>query len=72
MKTYILNILIAVDQLVNTIFAGDPDETISSRAGKKQDTHKWAFCLCWFLNKFDSNHCKKSIESDEGNNSIYK
>ena len=30
---YICNILIAVDQLVNAVFWGDPDETISSRMG---------------------------------------
>ena len=31
MMMYILNILIAVDQLINAILAGNPDETISSR-----------------------------------------
>lgn len=32
LKTYIFNILVAVDQLVNTVLAGYPDETLSSRA----------------------------------------
>ena len=31
---YFWNLLIALDQLANTILAGDPDETISSRAAK--------------------------------------
>ena len=68
---YFWNILISLDQLVNAIFGGDPDETISSRAGKDQlKGRKWAIWLCWFLNKFDTKHCSKSIEEDEGDNSI--
>jgi hypothetical protein len=31
---YFIRILIAIDQLANTIAGGDPDETISSRLGK--------------------------------------
>ena len=60
------NMLIATDQWFNALLGGDPDETISSRAGKRQKTQKWAKILCWFLNKIDSNHCEKSIEEDEG------
>ena len=33
-KAYILNVLIAIDQLANSLLAGDPDETLSSRVGK--------------------------------------
>ena len=32
MKKYLFNILIALDQFVNTILGGSPDECISSRA----------------------------------------
>jgi len=76
---YFWNNLIAVDQLVNTIFGGDPDETISSRMGKwgihyKDDhnnwRHKFAKGLCWLLNLIDKDHCNKSIESDEGNKEV--
>lgn len=66
---YFWNILIAIDQLANTILGGDPDETISSRAGKRQNEQSWAKYLCWFLNKIDTKHCKKSIEDDEGEKS---
>ena len=31
---YLRNVLIAIDQLVNAILGGDPDETISSRVAK--------------------------------------
>ena len=60
------NILISIDQLANTILGGDPDETISSRAGKRQHEQVWAKHLCKFLNWLDTDHCKLSIEKDEG------
>ncbi len=36
---WLLNILISIDQLGNTIAGGDPDETISSRLGKLKVKH---------------------------------
>ena len=32
MKTYLYHVLIALDQLINTLLAGHADETLSSRA----------------------------------------
>lgn len=63
---YIWNILIAIDQLGNAILGGDPDETISSRAGKLQHRVWWAKGLCWFLDKIDAYHCRDAREFDEG------
>lgn len=63
---YIWRLLISIDQFFNTLFGGDPDETISSRAGKKKDEKKWAKVLCYALDKIDHNHCEESIEKDEG------
>jgi hypothetical protein len=69
---YFWNILIALDQLLNTLFLGDPDETISSRAGKYAAQRRgWFPCaLCRLLDKIDPHHCAKSIEADEGGRSI--
>ena len=68
MRNYFWNILISLDQLANTVFAGDPDETISSRSGKYvRKGRGWFPCqLCKLLNLFDKNHCIRSIEEDEG------
>jgi len=68
MKRYLWNMFISLDQLANTIFNGDPDETISSRIGKKvRDGNKgWRYTLCKILHWFDKKHCEKSIEEDEG------
>lgn len=78
MKKYFWNILIAIDQLANTILGGDPDETISSRLGKwshrykhSKDIRKYiAKYLGYILNKIDTNHIEKSIEPDEGDDSV--
>jgi hypothetical protein len=67
MKRYIWNILISIDQLANTVLGGDPDETISSRMGKRaRKGDKLGKIICKILNIFDKGHCEKSIEEDEG------
>lgn len=72
MKRYFWNMLIAIDQLLNTLFGGDPDETISSRAGKYAANNRgWFPCvLCKLLDIIDPNHCMKSIEKDEGGRAV--
>lgn len=74
---YFWNIIIGIDQLINTLFGGDPDETISSRLGKwlvlPHDQLKWkiSYTICRILHLFDKNHCIKNIEEDEGANDIF-
>jgi len=71
---YLWNIAFAVDQLINAIFLGDPDETISSRIGKmiRRGTEGWIpRKLNWLLDKIDKNHCRDAIEEDEGKDDVY-
>jgi len=64
---YFFSLFVSLSQFANTILAGDPDETISSRAGKaKREGRVWGCLLCRFLDLFDRKHCEKSIEEDEG------
>ena len=74
MGNYFFNFLVSLDQLVNTLFGGDPDETISSRVGKytRQGRGWFPKTLCKFLNFFDPGHCIRSIEEDEGSNATDK
>ncbi|SNZ20959.1 hypothetical protein [Cohaesibacter gelatinilyticus] len=80
-RRYILNILIAIDQLFSAIAFGDPDETISSRLGKSQRGDHGPFWkhVWWpvrltvdglFYLVGEPNHCIRSIEKDEGQNAI--
>jgi hypothetical protein len=70
MKKYFWNILISIDQFGNTVIGGDPDETISSRMGKRKDTCKVCYWLCKLLSVVDHRHCVKSIEADEGKDAL--
>lgn len=72
LKKYLWNILISLDQLVNTILGGDPDETISSRIGKRQRKGKIAYWLCRMLHMIDPHHCRDAIEEDEGKDAVIK
>jgi len=62
---YIKNILVSVDQLLNTVMLGDPDETMSSRAGRVWPDSKWRKFIDWLM-FWQSNHCHKAIEKSEG------
>jgi len=70
---YFYNLLISIDQLINTILGGDPDETMSSRMGKHLAKRDCPLCnlLCSLLNLINKNHCVKAIEPDEGKNATF-
>lgn len=51
------------DKIVNALFFGDPNETISAR----MDDCNFFICkfMCFILNLFDKNHCEKQRKADE-------
>jgi hypothetical protein len=63
----------ALDQLVNAATGGNPDETISSRAGKLLELHYayglrmplWARVVVWVTHQIEDDHTLRSIERDE-------
>jgi hypothetical protein len=73
---WIINILIALDQLANALAFGDPGETISSRVGKAirraKTPRKWtiAYWLNKLLDLFEQDHCIKHIQDDEGKDGL--
>lgn len=64
------NLLVAHDQAGNALLGGDPDETISSVLGKRSPTCGVCRWICHLLNGAESDHCNKSIEPDEGKDSL--
>lgn len=65
-------LLVALDQLGNTLCDGDPDETISSRVGKAALKGKrWGLVCEYLINALfravtgERDHCRKHIEWDE-------
>lgn len=61
-----LQVLIAVDQLVNTFLGGWADETLSSRAyrHKLDGSRSWPAWVIDHLFFWQKNHCEKAYESE--------
>lgn len=72
---YLFNQLYGLDQWVNTVLAGDPDETLSGRMGRylvaNPNTRGFAYKLCKLLHKLDPDHCIKSIEEGQGGRDLF-
>ena len=69
---FLFNILVSLDQLGNTLFGGDPDETISSRAVKaKHKGKRWGRWMCHGLDALSPGHCEMSEEPDQGENAVF-
>lgn len=64
--TYWKKVFIAVDQLVNAVLAGWPDETMSSRAWRwEQDgVRAWPRRLIDLIFFWEPNHCRESYQSE--------
>lgn len=71
MRRYLLNLLIALDQLANAVLLGDPDETISSRVAKRAHRRGWVV-IARLLEAIDPGHLKRAIEPDEGDDAVWK
>ena len=67
-----LPMLYRLDLLANAVFFGDPQETISSRAGKMvlAGDRGFAYFLCRLLHIFDKDHCSKNILQHEGGDEL--
>ena len=72
--SYYFNLLLALDQFVNALLFGDPDETLSGRLGRAQLAKKKLFFVKPFRKFVDwlfialigqRNHCIESIEHEE-------
>jgi hypothetical protein len=65
--SYFRRLFVSADQLLNVVFGGHEDETISSRIAKdRRRGKKFACILCRVLDWMDPHHCEKAIERDEG------
>jgi hypothetical protein len=69
-KRYVWGVLIALDQLINALLGGDPDETVSSRCAKNQHKAHWRV-LGRVLEWIDPGHLSASIERDEGGDAAF-
>jgi hypothetical protein len=77
-KLYITNLFRLLTQALNVILGGDPDEFLSSRLGKSQQSGRIAGKVLapavdalFYLFTREPNHCARSIEWDEGKNEVW-
>lgn len=62
---YFKNLMLGLDEFLNTVIGGAPGDTISGRAGRAaRDNRTWGKALCYLLNLIDKNHCQKAIAND--------
>jgi len=75
-KKYLHNLIIAIDQLANTILGGDPDMTISGRLGRNYKDSWMRKTVDWMFSwqKRPGGHCSNAEwwEQDEGKDAILK
>ena len=64
-ENYVHRALVALDQFVNVLTGGYPDETISSRSARAAEHgYFWGVTMSWFLDLFQSNHGAKAQAGD--------
>lgn len=64
-KKYARRQLLSIDQTINALMAGDEDESISARAGRKWDNTWWSKLIDVIFH-WQKDHCVNAIEEDEG------
>ena len=73
MTTYVMKVLIAVDQLANAVIGGHPDETLSAAAHRRhlEGNSGWRN----FINRiffWQEDHCKDAYESEKSRRQLPK
>lgn len=62
---YLVDVLYALDLLINAIFGGERHQTISARWGKIGKKVRLWYWACRMLHWFDRGHCEKSAAAHE-------
>lgn len=68
LKTYIFHVLVGIDQLVNTMLAGWPDETLSSRAHRAYVKNKPLKFFRHIINAifwWQTDHCSSAYDYEK-------
>jgi hypothetical protein len=71
MKQYLLNIAIALDQVLNALRGGSPDETLSAAAWRTEQKGRllgriFRPVIDLLATPLERDHCRKSFESEQG------
>lgn len=68
LKRYCKSVLVSIDQLINAVLGGYPDETFSSRVYRKSVARqKFWEVLHWIIDKmffWEENHCYNAYKNE--------
>lgn len=69
MRRYLLNVAIAIDQTLNALRGGSPDETLSAAAWRTEQKGRllgrlFRPLIDLIFALFEKDHCRKSFESE--------
>jgi hypothetical protein len=68
---YLLNLAVLLDEAVNTILGGSPNETVSERSAKARSAgRRWGCLLCGLLDKINPGHCDRALTSTIGDDAV--
>lgn len=71
---YIYNLGLGLDQFVNVLLLGDPDESLSGRLGRAMLSNRPKFWVPWCASSLDwlvlilfgeKHHCRNAVEPEE-------
>lgn len=61
-RWWVYSVLIALDQLLNALTFGYPDETVSFRSARARDKgERWGCVMCKVLDWIDDRHCDNAL-----------
>lgn len=70
-KRIVLNWLLWLDEGLNTLTGGSPNETVSERAAKARNAgRRWGCVLCRMLDWIQWGHCDNALTSTIGDDAI--
>ena len=77
MRQYLLNVAIAIDQVLNALRGGSPDETLSAAAWRTEQKGRllgrlFRPMIDLIFALFEKNHCQKSFESERNGRHLPK
>ena len=59
-RTYLFNVVLALDFLLNALIGGIPSETLTKHAARSmRDGKRWGCVVCWLLERVDKGHCRR-------------
>ena len=77
MKQYLLNVAIAIDQTLNALRGGSPDETLSAAAWRTEQEGRilgriFRPLIDLLAHPWEHDHCRKSFESERNGSHLPK